>query len=122
MIEETAKAVFKNVLNVSFFCVLIFLDKGVTVVTEKELKKLNRYQLLELIILQTEEMEKLRKELEETKAKLEKRQIIMEKVGNIAEASLQLSGIFEAAQMAADVYLESVKEYVGAAEEIVEHE
>lgn len=122
MIEETAKAVFKNVLNVSFFCVLIFLDKGVTVVTEKELKKLNRYQLLELIILQTEEMEKLKKELEETKAKLEKRQIIMEKVGNIAEASLQLSGIFEAAQMAADVYLESVKEYVGAAEEIVEHE
>ena len=106
----------------SFYLRCHFLTTGDIVVTEKELKKLNRYQLLELIILQTEEMEKLRKEHEETKAKLEKRQIIMEKVGNIAEASLQLSGIFEAAQMAADVYLESVKEYVGAAEEIVEHE
>lgn len=88
--------------------------------TEKELKKLNRYQLLELIIIQTEEMEKLKKELEDTKAKLEKQQIMMAKAGNIAEASLQLSGIFEAAQRAADVYLESVKEYADRAEEIVE--
>ena len=88
--------------------------------TEKELKKLNRYQLLELIIIQTEEMEKLKKELEDTKAKLEKQQIMMAKAGNIAEASLQLSGIFEAAQRAADVYLESVKVYADRAEEIVE--
>ena len=88
--------------------------------TEKELKKLNRYQLLELIILQTEEMEKLKKELEETKAKLETQQIMMEKAGNIAEASLQLSGIFETAQKAADIYLESVKGYVDARRELNE--
>lgn len=90
--------------------------------TEKELKKLNRYQLLELIIMQTEEMEKLKKELEDTKAKLEQKQILLSKAGNIAEASLQLSGIFETAQKAADIYLASVKGSVGIAEENVEHE
>lgn len=90
--------------------------------TEKELKKLNRYQLLELIIIQTEEMEKLKEELEETKAKLEKQHLMLSEAGNIAEAAMQLSGIFEAAQKAADIYLSAVKESVGAAEENVEHE
>ena len=85
--------------------------------TEKELKKLNRYQLLELIIIQTEEMDKMKQELEETKAKLEKQQIMLTNAGNIAEASLQLSGVFEAAQKAADIYLKSVKEYVGVSDE-----
>ena len=85
--------------------------------TEKELKKLNRYQLLELIIIQTEEMDKMKQELEETKAKLEKQQIMLANAGNIAEASLQLSGVFEAAQKAADIYLKSVKEYVGVPDE-----
>ena len=32
-----------------------------------------------------------------------------EKSGNIAEAALQLSGIFEKAQQAADIYLSSIK-------------
>lgn len=91
-------------------------------VTGKELKKLNRYQLLELIIIQTEEMDKLKKELEDTKAKLEQKQVMLSEAGNIAEASLKLSGIFEAAQKAADIYLASVKESVGAVEENVEHE
>lgn len=90
--------------------------------TEKELKKLNRYQLLELIIIQTEEMEKMKKELEDTKVKLEKKEILLSEAGNIAEASLQLSGIFEAAQKAADIYLASIKESVGITEENVKHE
>ena len=85
--------------------------------TEKELRKLNRYQLLELIILQTEEMEKLKEELEATKAKVENQQIMLSKAGNIAEASLQLSGIFEAAQKAAEIYLESVKKNADRTEE-----
>ncbi len=88
--------------------------------TEKELKKLNRYQLLEIIIMQTEELEKISKELEQTKALLEKQQIAVASAGNIAQASLQLSGVFEAAQTAADLYLNSVKEYTNKADKIIE--
>lgn len=88
--------------------------------TEKELKKLNRFQLLELIIMQTEEMQKLTAELEQTKALLKKQQITMASAGNIAQASMKLSGIFEVAQMAADMYLNSVKEYADKADKIIE--
>ena len=87
--------------------------------TEKELKKLNRYQLLEIIIMQTEELQKLTSQLEETKALLEKQQINVASAGNIAQASLQLSGVFEAAQTAADRYLEAVKEYSTKADTII---
>ena len=76
--------------------------------TEKELKKLNRYQLLEMIILQTEQVNELTAELEKTRAQLESQQIRAAQAGSIAEAALQLSGIFEAAQSAADIYLENV--------------
>ena len=77
--------------------------------TEKELKKLNRYQLLELLIFQTERADQLEKELAETRKQLEEHNIRLSKLGSIAEASLQLSGIFEAAQKAADMYLEEAK-------------
>ena len=77
--------------------------------TEKELKQLNRYQLLELIILQTEQMDSLRHELQMAEKALEEKHMRLSNAGSIAEASLQISGIFEAAQAAADIYLEQVK-------------
>lgn len=92
------------------------LFTGVIDVTEKDLKKLNRYQLLEMLIMQTERADELQRKLEEAQAKLESRDIQMQNIGSIAEASLQLSGIFEAAQSAADLYLNSVKERVTALE------
>ena len=81
--------------------------------TEKELKKLNRYQLLELIIMQTEELEKVKTQLADAEEKLQQRSIQLSEAGNIANAALQLSGIFEAAQAAADLYLENVKSQFG---------
>lgn len=86
--------------------------------TEKELKKLNRYQLLELIILQTEQITDLEKQLEDTRQLLNNQQIQVSQVGSIAEAALQLSGIFEAAQTAADTYLANITEHVKKADEI----
>lgn len=77
--------------------------------TEKELKKLNRYQLLEMLILQTERADRLEQELLETQKQLEEHNLRISQFGSIAEASLQLSGIFEAAQKAADLYLEEAK-------------
>lgn len=86
--------------------------------TEKELKKLNRYQLLELIILQTEQITDLEKQLKTTRSLLENQQIQVAQAGSIAEAALQLSGIFEAAQTAADTYLANVKIHTENADRI----
>ena len=77
--------------------------------TEKELKKLNRKQLLELLLRQTERADQLESELEEAKKQLEDKRITEMEAGSIAQAALQLNGIFEAAQRAADQYLYNVK-------------
>lgn len=82
--------------------------------TEKELRKLTRYQLLELLILQTERADKLQQELEALRKKQEEQDIRSTVVGSIAEEAMQLSGIFEAAQKAADQYVEAVKQKADA--------
>lgn len=87
--------------------------------TEKELKKLNRYQLLELLVMQTERADKLQKKVEELEQKLEERELTMSQLGSIAEAAVQVSGILEAAQKAADLYLEYAKK---KAEDMVSRE
>lgn len=76
---------------------------------EKDLKKLNRYQLLELLVVQTQRADQLQKELDQMRIKLEDQNIRLSKLGSIAEASLQITGIFEAAQKAADMYLDAAK-------------
>ena len=77
--------------------------------TEKELKKLNRYQLLELLVVQTQRADRLQQELDTVRAQLEQQNIRLSNLGSIAEASLQITGIFEAAQKAADLYLDAAK-------------
>jgi hypothetical protein len=54
-------------------------------------------------------IDRLDKELKTTKAQLNKREIAIESAGSIAEAALKLNGVFEAAQKAADQYLENVR-------------
>ena len=76
---------------------------------EKELKRLNRKQLLELLLLQIERADDLEKRLEEAQAKLKSRELTQMRAGSLAEEALKLSGIFEAAQEAADLYLENVQ-------------
>lgn len=77
--------------------------------TDRELQKLKRVELLQLLVEQSRELDALRKELEETKKQLADRELHMQEAGSIAEASMQLNGVFEAAQRAADQYLESIR-------------
>lgn len=77
--------------------------------TDKDLKKLTRMELLELLLEQTKENEQLRRELAEAKTALENKNILIENAGSIARAALELNGVFEAAQAAADQYLQNVK-------------
>lgn len=79
--------------------------------TEKELKKLSRIELLELLIEQTEKNEELERKLAETEQKLNDKQINVAETGTLADACLKVNRIFEAADAAAHQYLENVKDY-----------
>ena len=76
--------------------------------TERELKRLSRMDMLKMMLALTRENEQLRKDLVHTKRQLEDRTITIQNAGSIAEAALRLNGIFEAAQAAADQFLENL--------------
>ena len=78
--------------------------------TDKQLKKLSRAELLEMLLLQTNEVRRLTGELEQAKAQLEDRRMTMQEAGNIAEATVGLNQIFRNAQKTADEYLEHIRQ------------
>ena len=86
--------------------------------TDKELQKLSRRDLLCMLIEQSKELQALREEYNEARTALQDRTIRLEKAGSIAEASLQLNGVFEAAQAACRQYTESIAELSRRQEEI----
>ena len=77
--------------------------------TNNEFKRLKRADLIEIIYQMQENEERYKKAIANMREQLEQRQIQIENAGSIAEAALRLSGIFEAAQMAADRYLENLR-------------
>lgn len=77
--------------------------------TDRELRKMNRRELLELLIEQERELEHLQTALQEAEERIESREIRISKAGSIAEAALLLNGVFEAAQAAADQYLDNIR-------------
>ena len=76
--------------------------------TDKQLRKLSRIELLEMLIQHSKEITRLQEQLEEAHELLEDKYIAIDKAGSIAEASLQINGVFSAAQQAADQYLQNV--------------
>ena len=85
--------------------------------TENELKKLNRAELLELLLEQERENNRLRLEIRDLKGKLEDRDIKLVESGNIADAALRIHNVFEAAQAAAETYLHNIKKNAGVSPE-----
>lgn len=81
--------------------------------SEKELKKMSRGELLEIMVAQGKEIERLKAELEDVKKALADKQIRIAESGSIAEAALKLNDVFEAAQRAADQYLENIRQSKG---------
>ena len=77
--------------------------------TDQELRKLKRTELLELLLTQEKENEELRRQLQEARDRLAERKLSLDEAGSIAEAAMRLNGVFEAAQAAADQYLENVR-------------
>jgi len=78
-------------------------------VTDKQLQRLKRAELLELLLEIEEENETLAAENRALRERLESREIRLRSVGSVAEAAVSLSGVFDAAQRAADLYLENVR-------------
>lgn len=76
--------------------------------TDKELKRLSRAELLELLLIQTRETERLKVKLEAAHRQLEDRQLSISKAGDLAHAVLEINDVMGAAQEAADQYLANI--------------
>ena len=76
---------------------------------QKDLKRLSRADLLEMLVDQSAELQRMQMKYEAAQRALEQRTILMDNAGSIAEAALQLNGVFEAAQASAQQYIDSVE-------------
>lgn len=88
---------------------------------KKALKKLKKVELLEMLLEQSKEVERLNVELNQANTALKDRKIMISKCGTIAEAAFQLNGVYEAAEKAALQYLENI-EQVSAKQEAIMQE
>lgn len=84
--------------------------------TNNDLKRMSRAELLVQTIelmrqneALSEEIAGLKSRLWEAREKLKSRDIEIGKTGSIAEAAMKLNGVFEAAQATADQYLENIE-------------
>ncbi len=77
--------------------------------SDMDLKKMKRSELLEILLRQNQEIDRLKLELAEARQMLADRRIEIEESGSIAEAALKLSGVFDAAQEACRQYVENIK-------------
>ena len=76
---------------------------------DKTLRKLKRTELLEMLIEQSKENERLRGQVEELEKKLADKETRLEQAGTIAEAAFQMNGVLQAAEAAAQQYLDNLK-------------
>ena len=77
--------------------------------TDRELRKLSRSDLLEMLVDLSEEHNLVKQQLKAAEEKLNNRQIMIDNAGSIAEASLQLNGVYEAAEAASEQYMENIR-------------
>lgn len=86
--------------------------------TERQLRRASRADLLKLLLEERKERECLREQISEMENQLQLRQIEINKAGTLAEAALKLSGIFDAAEIACQCYTENIRALSGRQEEI----
>lgn len=77
--------------------------------TERELRRLSKVDLLELLTQVTREKEALQRQVAELQARLEQRQLNLDQAGTLAEASLRLSGVFADIDAAGQEYLYNIQ-------------
>ena len=72
--------------------------------TDKEMRKLTRTELLEMLLAEARRARDLETRLADAEEKLARRQLDIQEAGSLAEACLKLNGVFEAAQAACRQY------------------
>ena len=77
--------------------------------TEVDLKKLNRAELLAMLVSMSRQTEALEEELEEAKKALEDRKIEIAEAGSLADAAIKINRVLEAADEAGKQYLENLQ-------------
>ena len=91
--------------------------------TEKELKRLKRDDLIDIIYalkssetdllarvdLLTNQLEQERTEVSALKKQMEDKRIRMDRLGSVAEVAADVSGLMDAAQRTADIYTDEAK-------------
>ena len=77
--------------------------------TDQELRRLSRADLIDIIYTLQQQKEQAEQQLTQAQAQLQDRQLRLANAGSIAEAALSLNGVFDAAQAAADQYLQAVR-------------
>lgn len=86
--------------------------------TERQLRKASRIDLLKLLIEQKKENTRLQEQLLQQQEQLRQREITINQAGSLSEAALKLSGIFDAAESACQYYTENIRALSGRQEEI----
>ena len=76
---------------------------------DRQLHKLRRDELLEILLEVEQENEQLTEQNVQLRQQLANREFSIQEAGSLADASLRVSGVLEAAQEAADLYLQNVK-------------
>lgn len=74
----------------------------------KDLKRLSRRELVEVIYQLKRSEEQLQEEVATLRAALEDKRIRMSVVGSLADAAATVTQLFSTAQMTADVYLREI--------------
>ena len=77
--------------------------------TDKEFKRLNRAQLIDIIYQFQLQIDKLTEQNLKLKRELADKRLRLRNAGNIADAALEINNCFRSAQDAADQYLNEIK-------------
>lgn len=74
----------------------------------KELKKLRRRELIDIIYQMKKNEESMQEEISTLQEQLRDKRIRLSVAGSISEAALSITNVFSAAQMTADLYLREI--------------
>jgi len=74
----------------------------------KELKRLSRRELVDIIYQLKKNEQKMQEEIESLKNELQDKRIRISAAGSIADAAMSVTNVFSTAQMTADIYLREI--------------
>lgn len=77
--------------------------------TDKEFKRLSRYQLIDIIYQFQLQIDALTEQKQELERELADKRLRLRDAGNIADAALEINNCFRSAQNAAEQYLNEIK-------------